>query len=110
MHPYQPLLTISARGTTTVVTIPMLAQASLILLEALNLDLGLYSLHSLRRGGAMAAYHGGSDQLDIKRHGLWASDAFGLHVTALAAVASTVAASLSAAVEWGSYFACLITT
>ena len=65
-HPNQPLLIIPTGGTTTVVTIPTLAIAFNILLEALHLDPGLYSLHSPRRNGAMAAYRCGSDQLDIK--------------------------------------------
>ena len=67
-RPNQPILTISVRGTTMVVTISMLPRAFNILLEALHLDPGLYSLHSLRRGSGMAAYRIGTDQLDIKRH------------------------------------------
>ena len=65
-YPNQPLLTFSDGGTTTVMTIPMLARAFNILLEALPLDPGHYTLHSLIWGSATAAYKGGSDQLDVK--------------------------------------------
>ena len=59
-----------------IVSIPTLVKAFSILLDSLHLDTGLYSLHSLRQGGATAAYQVGTDQIDIKRHSLWASDAF----------------------------------
>ena len=48
--PNQPLLTITHGGHTTLVTVCMLARAFRILIKALGLDPGLYSLHSLRRG------------------------------------------------------------
>ena len=73
----------------------MLVKGFTILLEALQLDTGLYALHSLQWGGAMAAYHGGTDQIDIKRHGLWVSDAFWLYVTYPCEAASLVAAALA---------------
>ena len=91
------------------VTIPMLAQTFRLLLEALNLDPGLYILHSLRRGGAMAAYKGGLDQLDIRCHGLWVTNALGLYVTTTAVVNSPVVATLAATMDWGSYIACIVT-
>ena len=81
-------------GTTAIVTIPTLVNAFNILLEALHLDTDLYSLHSLRWGGVTTAYHGSTDQIDIKRHWLWSSDAFWLYVAA-----SPVAASLAAAMN-----------
>ena len=72
----KPLRTFTSGCTRTVVTIPMLVSALNILLEALQMDTELYSLHSLSRGSTMALYQGGTDQIDIKRHGLWASNAF----------------------------------
>ena len=50
------------------------------MLHALGLDTRLYSLHSLRRRGAMAAYRADPDQLNIKRHDIWSSNAFQPHV------------------------------
>ena len=81
------------------VTIPILARAFNILLEALQLYLGIYSLHNLRRGGAIAAYWGGSDQLDIKRHGLWVFNTFWLYVTAPSVAASPDVATLTVAMD-----------
>ena len=98
-HPNQLLLNISAEGRTTVVTIPMLARLFNILLEARYLDHRLYSNHRLRRGDATTAYQGSSDQIHIKRHGLWASNVFWLYVTAPSVVASQVAAALTAAMD-----------
>ncbi len=40
-----------------------------------------YSLHSLRRGGATAAFSAGVDHVHIKRHGGWASDAFWTYIS-----------------------------
>ena len=58
------------------VTVEMLAEALRVMLAALEMDYSSHSLHSLRREGAVAAYHSRIDQLDIKRHGLWKSDTF----------------------------------
>ena len=68
----QPLLTITKGSKLVIVTVDMLAQAlkAMHMLSALKLDYTLYSLHSHRRGSAMAAYCKGVDQLHIKRHGL----------------------------------------
>ena len=46
---------------------PMLVQGLKIMLDILKLDKKLYSLHSLRRGGATATYGEGVGQIDIKR-------------------------------------------
>ena len=54
----------------------MLSQASKVLLEALQLDSAMYSLHSLRWGDTTTVYRAGMDKLHIKCHGMWASDAF----------------------------------
>ena len=63
------------------------------------MDTGLYLLHSLRRGGAMAAYRVGTDHIAIKHHGLWASYAFWLYVTSPCVSNSSVAAALPAAMD-----------
>ena len=48
-----------------------------IMIQALGLDLGLYSLHSLRwGGGGTLAYRAKADLLKVKCHGLSASNAF----------------------------------
>ena len=52
-------------------TVKILAHALSIMLQALCLDYKLYFLHSLRRGGATAAYRQGAQQMAIKTHGLW---------------------------------------
>jgi hypothetical protein len=52
------------------------------MIEAVHLDPSMYSLHSLRRGGATAAYIAGMDMLHVKRHGNWASSAFWGYITA----------------------------
>ena len=46
-HPNQPLLTIGSGRARKVVTIPMLVSGFRIMLDALNLETALYSLHSL---------------------------------------------------------------
>ena len=53
-----------------IVTITMLAAPLATMVQALGLDLALYSLHSLHHGGAMAACHKGLQQEIIKHHGL----------------------------------------
>ena len=62
----QPFITLANNGRLQTVTIPTLAKALCLMLHALAMDSGLYSLHSLHRGGAMAAYRAGANQLDIK--------------------------------------------
>ena len=93
----QPLLTLVHNGHLQTVTIPTLAKALGLMLHVLGMDTGLYSLHSLHRGGAMAAYRARADQLDIKRHGTWSSDAFLGYITT-PCVATSPAASVLAAV------------
>ena len=63
------------------VMVPILSQALAALVHDLGYNAGLFSLHSLCRGGAMAAYKQGLDQIDIKRQGLWTSDAFWQYIT-----------------------------
>ena len=95
----QPLLTMVSKGKTVAVTSGALGRALRIMVAELGYDTKLYSLHSLRRGGATAAYRDGVDTLDIKRHGTWSSDAFWQYVTAPCVAQSPVAASLAATVS-----------
>ena len=48
--PNQSLLTFTTGKRLTTVTVKMLSQALIIMLQALRLDSSLYTLHSLRRG------------------------------------------------------------
>ena len=98
IHPNQPLLSLpNSKGKIITVTTRHLAVALKELISALDLDSSLYSLHSLRRGGASAAYQAGVPFQDIKRHGQWKSDAFWLYITAPCVAASSVAAALATA-------------
>ena len=71
--PANPLLTLPSRRP---VTSCYLQRALRCILTALGLPAHAYSLHSLRRGGATTAFRDGADFNDVKRHGLWRSDAF----------------------------------
>ena len=96
--PDHPLLSYRRGPRVVVVTVPMLAAAFAAMIGALHLDPALYSLHSLRRGGATAAHRRGLHQELIKRHRMWSSDSFWAYITSLG-VAWTVAADLAAAVR-----------
>jgi hypothetical protein len=94
--PTQPLLSVPGKhGKDTMITTRTLAIALKQLLSALHFDSALYSLHSLRRGGASAAYNAGVAYNDIKRHGQWKSDAFWLYITSPCVAKSPVAAALA---------------
>ena len=95
----QPLLTYIHQGRHTTFTVPMLSQAMSALLEALGLDAGPFSLHSLRRGGAMAVYRQGLDHIDITRQGLWFSDAFWQYLTSSCAATSSLAVGLTSTIQ-----------
>ena len=92
-----PILTLVHNGHLRTVTVAMLAKALVLKFHALGLDTGLYFLHSLRRGGAMAAYRAMADQLDIKQHGIWLSDAFWVYITAPYIATSPVTRALATA-------------
>ena len=72
----QPFLTFVRKGQVQLVMVTMLTRVFRLMLQAWGLDTGMYSLHSLHRAGATAAYRAGADHLDVKRHGFWSSDAF----------------------------------
>ena len=77
-------------------TVTMLARALGIMLQALGLDTGLYSLHSLCKGGTTATYGARANQLDIKRLGIWSSDAFWAYFMAPCVPTSPVVRALAA--------------
>ena len=54
----------------------VVSQAQAALIHDLGYDAGLFSLHSLCKGGSIAAYWQGLDQIDIKHQGLWTSNTF----------------------------------
>ena len=68
-----------------------------VMLGTLKMDYNLYSFHSLRRGGSMAGYHSGIDQVDSKHHGLWRSDTFWAYIMAPCAARSPVAVAVGSA-------------
>jgi hypothetical protein len=94
----QPLLSYVSCSGVAIVTTYMLATSLRDFLAILQYDTGLYSLHSLRRGGATVAVKQGVGQLDIKRHGNWSSDTFWQYVTSPFVAQSPVAAALGSAV------------
>ncbi len=63
-------------GALPPLTLPALREAFTVLLTAIGLNPDVYSLHSLRRGGASASYQAGVDAVHIQKHGTWRSDAF----------------------------------
>ena len=69
------------------------------MIGALDLDPTLYSLHSLRRGGATVARKQGLHQEMIKWHGMWSSDSFWAYIMSRGVASSPVAAGLATAVQ-----------
>ena len=95
ISPNQLLLTVT-KGTTVIpITAAMLARVLAVKLHSLGLGHVLYALHSLRRGGATAAYRAGIYQLDIKRHGMWICDGPMSYITALCVSTSPMALTLA---------------
>ena len=91
--PDQPLLVLPACDTYGYipVTIRWLSHFLYVLLESLDINPGLYSLHSCRRGGATMAYRLGADYLSIQRHGTWKSSSFWDYITSDSVAKSPVA-------------------
>ena len=102
----QPLITLVHNGHPWTVMVCMLARALGLMLHALRLDTGLYSLHSFHRGSAMAAYRAGAEQLDIKRHGILSSNAFWVYFTAPYVAILLVARALVAITTASRLFLC----
>ena len=97
--PNKPLLTITHGGRTTLVTVSMLVRAFSVMVKALGLDPGLYSIQSLRRGGATSAYRAGVAILEVKWHGLWSSEAFWAYIISPCVATSPVACALATAAK-----------
>ena len=93
----QPLLTVTKGNRETIVTTDLLAKSLTVMLVSHQLDSSVYTLHGLSRGGGTAAYRPGIDQLDIKRHGLWASYAFRGYITTRNVANSPITAALAGA-------------
>jgi hypothetical protein len=96
IHQDQPLLTMPTKKSYEVITSAQLALCLAVLLRSLKLDPTVFSLHSLRRGGATTAYRAGVDQMSVKRHGRWHSDAFWVYITLAMVAQSPVAQALAA--------------
>jgi integrase len=92
-HPNHPLLQLPAPDGYRIITVRDLRLALSVLLTECDKDPRLFSLHSLRRGGATAAFQQGADPIDIQRHGGWRSSAFYEYVRP---TSSTVTAALAA--------------
>jgi hypothetical protein len=91
--PNTPLLILPCRAG--VLGLDKLNKAFKILLSVAGYNTSTYSLHSLRRSGATAAYTAGVDFTHIKRHGTWRSDAFWDYITTEPASESKVATALA---------------
>ena len=72
-YPADPLMLLPRRCP---VTSRYLQRALRCIPTALGFPAHAFSLHSMRRGGATTVVRAGADFLDVKRHGLWQSDAF----------------------------------
>ena len=91
-HKDRPLF-ILPDGST--LTIYKLRQQFAILCSKIGLDPQLYSIHSLRIGGASHAHHKGAKPIDIKRHGGWQSDTFWQYIAPILGQQSTVCDALT---------------
>ena len=99
-HGQSPLL-VHPRGR--VITTRHLQSSLRSILTSLGVPAHLYSLHSLRRGGATTSALAGADYLHIKRHGTWRSDSFWDYIAAHAHAVSPVATALASAVKNNSW-------
>ena len=79
--------------------VPILSRALVGLLHHLGLYACLFSLHSLGRGRATAAYRQGSDQIDITCQGLWTSDPFWQYITSSCPATSPRAEGLTCVIH-----------
>ena len=79
--PNDPLLLMPGPSPCTPLTIPQLATCFRAVAAYLGYSPRQFSLHSLRRGGATAAFEAGINFTHIKRHGGWASDAFWQYIS-----------------------------
>lgn len=86
-HDNDPLLyTVGGHRQLLPLTTRCLRSSFTIMMDSLGYNASRYSLHSLRRGGATAAYLAGVNYTQIKRHGAWKSDAFWTYIAPTATV------------------------
>ena len=95
VSPNQPLLTHPSANGPVTITSDTLSTLLKVMLAELGFDCALYSLHSLRRGGATATYRQGVDILDIKCNGNWASEALWGYITARFVADTSMAQALA---------------
>ena len=76
------------------VTTRLLATALHSILRESGFPANNYSLHSLRRGGATAAFRAGAEVHDIQRHGIWRSSCVWAYIAACGASDSPIATRL----------------
>ena len=88
-HPSDPL----PRGR--VLTTRQLQTCLHAILSGLGYNVDLYSLHSLRRGGATSSARAGVNYLHIIRHGTWRSTAFWTYIANHIVTDSPVASALN---------------
>lgn len=99
-HPNQPLLfTVGHRGSVHYLTTGSLRQSFSVMMDTLGHNTSVYSLHSLRRGGATTAYQAGVVFTEIQRHGGWKSSAFWDYITPDSAVHAALPHKLAGAVK-----------
>ena len=83
--------------TMPVITIPMLVKAFTILMEALRLEWASTPSTVFDGVGLRQCTGVDTDQINIKRHGMWSADALGLYVTSPCVAGYMVSASLASA-------------
>ena len=81
------------------VTTRLLATALHSILRESGFPANNYSLHSLRRGGATAAFRAGAEVHDIQRHGTWRSSCVWEYIAACGVSDSPIAMQLGEAVR-----------
>lgn len=97
ISPNAPLLVIPCAHSKNrkIVTVTQLAGVFNVIMDQLGYARHLYSLHSLRAGGASAAFNAGVDFIHIKRHGTWKSDCFWSYISTKSVQQSPVATALA---------------
>ena len=95
-HPSDPLLALP-RGRVLITR--QLQTGLQAILSGLGYNARLYSLHSLRRGGATASARAGVNYLHIMRHGTWRSTAFWSYIANHIITDSPIASALKHATE-----------
>ncbi len=89
--PHQPLFLLPNNKP---LTIQGLRSCFKLVCQQVGLDVDLFSVHSLRRGGATHAHHAGAQPRDIQRHGCWSSQSYWDYIAPLDPPNSSVAMAL----------------